>query len=419
MSKSIEDMSDEEIMSMANAPAASDIVPVPEEQPVVEEPVVLEEPVTEVTDPEDEGTGTTEEDENADPDANADGTTDVPEDDVSGTTNPLDESDDDFVKPKPAEKPKAPEAKAEDDKAKPAKPDDKPKPDAEAVAPVDYKAGYELIMAPFRANGKDVQVQSPQEAIQLMQLGANYTKKLQSLQPTLKMVKSLENNGLLNSEKINYLIDLSKKDPEAIKKLIADSGIDPMDIDTSEKSTYQPKNHAVSDKQMHFDNALTEASSDPKGQELLVHINKEWDKESKKVIFDDPTILEVLTKHKQAGFYDQIMSEVERQETLGNLKGKRRIDAYYEVGGIMNKNGLLKPPAAAPQAQPTTEEPAPAKRVVATRPAPQKAVSGNGDKAKAALPTRNAPAPAPKRDYNPLSMSDEDFEKTANLAQRL
>lgn len=45
---------------------------------------------------------------------------------------------------------------------------------------VDYKAGYEQIMALTKANGKTMQVKSVEEAIQLMQMGANYTRKMQN-----------------------------------------------------------------------------------------------------------------------------------------------------------------------------------------------------------------------------------------------
>ena len=51
---------------------------------------------------------------------------------------------------------------------------------------------YKRILQPFKANGTEVQVRSVDEAIQLMQMGANYTKKMQALQPNLKVLKTLE-----------------------------------------------------------------------------------------------------------------------------------------------------------------------------------------------------------------------------------
>lgn len=52
-----------------------------------------------------------------------------------------------------------------------------------------------------------MQVNSVDEAIQLMQMGANYTRKMQELQPHRKTLLMLENNGLLDEGKLSFLID--------------------------------------------------------------------------------------------------------------------------------------------------------------------------------------------------------------------
>lgn len=106
----------------------------------------------------------------------------------------------------------------------------------EATSDIDYEAAYKQLTATFRANGKDIQVNSVEDAITLMKMGANYNKKMAGLKPNLRLMKMLENNNLLDESKLTYLIDLDKKDPEAIKKFIKDSGVDPLDIDT-EKDT--------------------------------------------------------------------------------------------------------------------------------------------------------------------------------------
>ena len=89
---------------------------------------------------------------------------------------------------------------------------------------VDYKAEYDRLVAPFKANGREITVKSVDDAIALMQMGANYNKKMSALKPNLKLMKLLENNGLLDETKIGFLIDLEKKNPDAINKLIKDSG---------------------------------------------------------------------------------------------------------------------------------------------------------------------------------------------------
>jgi hypothetical protein len=278
----------------------------------------------------------------------------------------------------------------------------------------DYKALYEKIMGPFKANGKEIKLQTPEEAVQLMQMGANYTKKLQALQPNLKLLKMLENHNLLDEGKLSFLIDLDRKNPEAVKKLLKESGLDPLDIDTSTETNYKPGNYRVSDEEMHFKSTLEEVASIPAGKEIIHVINKNWDAKSKEVLWSDPEILRVLTEQKEQGIYDRITGEVERLRMLGTISPNTPfIEAYHAVGNVMGQRGEFG------TAQPATppQQPSQPSRVVDTRPAPRKTVANN-DRAKAASPTRSTP-PKAATDFNPLAMSDEEFERNAELARRL
>lgn len=291
---------------------------------------------------------------------------------------------------------------------------------------VNYEALYKEVMKPFKANGKEISLHNPAEAIQLMQMGANYTKKLQQLQPSLKIVRMLENQGLLDENKLAFLIDLNKKNPEAIKKLVKDSGIDPMDMDTSVEPAYQAGDYKVSDQQMMFDNVLQDVGMSEVGQKTVVMINKEWDKASKEAIWKDPEILRVITSQREEGLYDQISDEVNRQRTMGYLTNVSFISAYQQVGQIMHKNGFLKSKnevttAPVQQQAPVAnvQQQQPVRQVLDTKTASQKTTPNNGDRARAAAPVRTAAKATAAQDYNPLSMSDEEFEKTATLAKRV
>jgi hypothetical protein len=295
-------------------------------------------------------------------------------------------------------------------------------PATESVSPgQDYKALYEKIMGPFKANGKEIKLQSPEEAIQLMQMGANYTKKLQALQPNLRLLKMLENNNLLDEGKLSFLIDLDRRNPEAVQKLIKDSGIDPLDIDTTAEPNYKPGNYRVSDEDMRFTSTLEEVSSNPAGKEVILTINKTWDNKSKEVLWSDPEILRVLTEQKEQGIYDRVAAEVERLRMLGTISSTTPfIEAYHAVGNVMGQRGEFAPKVTPNQgtAQPAaTQQTAQPSRVVDTRAAPRRTVTNN-DRAKAASPTRSTPVKA-VQDFNPLAMSDEDFEKNTELAKRL
>lgn len=285
----------------------------------------------------------------------------------------------------------------------------------------DYKSLYEKLMAPFKANGKEIRVDNPEELIQLAQMGANYTKKMQALQPHLKVVRMLENHGILDEAKLSYLIDLDKRDPAAIQKLVKDAGIDPMDIDTDAEPSYKPTNRGVSDEEWRFTSTLDEVVSTPAGKEIIQTIQGTWDKSSKDALWNDPNIMRVMQQHKEAGWYDQIAGEVERRQTLGHMQGVPFITAYNQIGHELTQAGKLN------QAQATTENHGSSSsqkvtpRVESRRiVSPKRKTVVSNDKVKAATPPKSKPVrKSTPADFNPLNLSDEEFEKQLALGAKL
>lgn len=283
----------------------------------------------------------------------------------------------------------------------------------EEPKPVDHKAFYEQIMTPFKANGKTIELKSPEEAIQLMQMGANYTRKMQSIQPHRKVLTMLENNGLLDENRLSYLIDLDKKNPEAIQKLIKEAGIDPLQIDTEAEPTYLEGSHKVSDAEVNFRSNLDELSSTPTGKETLHIINSTWDETSKEVLWGEPSLMTIIHAQRDTGVYDRITTEVDRQKMLGKIAPDTPfLKAYKDVGDALAAVGgfddLLKPKQTAEEAPASTPAGQPEPEPVATRAAKPKPSVENGDKASAASPTRSTPKPT-KPFINPLGMSDDQF----------
>ena len=281
-------------------------------------------------------------------------------------------------------------------------------PAAEAAS-VDYKAFHDQVMAPFQANGKTIQLRSVDEAIQLMQQGANYTRKMQAIAPHRKVLMMLENNGLLDESKLSRLIDLEKKNPDAIRALVKEAGIDPLDIDVQGESTYTPGNHAVPDEAVAFQTILDEVSSTPDGQETVRQITASWDPESKAELWKDPSILGTIHQQRISGVYDRVVTEIERQRTIGAIPANVSIlNAYRVIGERMTQAGAFQDLVAAQQAthQPAVQHPV-ATRVAST----VKPAVANSGKVNAAAPTRTAAPRRAEAFINPLAMSDDEFMK--------
>jgi len=256
------------------------------------------------------------------------------------------------------------------------------------TADFDYKIAYEKVMATFKANGTDLTPKSPEDAQRLMQMGANYHKKMTGMKPHLKLLKTLENNGLLDASKLDYLIDLQNKNPAAIAKLLKDSNIDPMDVSVSEDNSYQPTPNYVSDSSIELDEVLEELQALPHYSETLNIVSKVWDETSRKAVAQEPGIMRIINKHFTAGVYDKVMSAVNYERSLGKLQGVSDLDAYKAMGNSMEKQGAFN----------TVTDPAKELQ----RKAQKKSVGST------VVKTGKA---ANKTNFDPLSMSDEDFDK--------
>lgn len=265
----------------------------------------------------------------------------------------------------------------------------------------DYKKEYNRVMAPFKANGKELTIDSADEAIQLMQMGANYGQKMTALKPNLKLLKMLENNSLLTEAKLSYLIDLDKKDPDAIKQLIQDSGIDPLDVDTSDNTDYRPNTYTVHDKEIELDAVLEEIQDTSTYSKTIDLVSNKWDEASRKIVVDNPQIIKLINEHVSNGMYAQIDSTITKERMLGRLNGLSDIEAYRQIGDQINASGGFANDAQKPTPQPRST-PKPKKQ-----PDPKMA-----SRKKAAAPTKSAPTKSTlPADFNPLNLSDEDFEK--------
>ena len=278
-----------------------------------------------------------------------------------------------------------------------------------ATEVVDYKAAYEKLTAPFTANGREMSVKSVDDAIALMQMGANYNKKMAALKPNLKLMKMLESNGLMSEEKINFLIDLEKKNPDAINKLIKDSGLDPLELDTEKADGYKPTQRTVTDSELELDSVLDEIQGTPSYKRTIEVVANEWDAKSKQIVGANPQLLKVINSHVQSGIYDLITAEVESERVFGRLSGLSDIEAYRQVGdAIQARGGFDHLSAQGQQTKPAATG--------VLKPAPKKVDEQKlNEKRRAASAAKPAAAPAaPAKDFNPLALSDDEFSKLGN-----
>lgn len=256
---------------------------------------------------------------------------------------------------------------------------------------IDYKAAYEAIFKPFKANGKEITPRNIDDVINLMQMGANYTKKMQVIAPMKKVIESL-NKAEIDEKNLNFLIDVYKGDKEAIKKLLKKHSVDPIELDLDE-TNYVPKNNMVSDEDVEFSNVIDDIrDSLPKIQDI---INSKWDKNSKDKLLSDPKLLRALHEEIQYGRFDKIQAQVEMEKMFGRYRGISDLDAYIDIvtKEVQKESQQHQPePKVETKSEPKVTHKIPDK----TKAAPTKTKSTT----KSSLTAKDI-----------LSMSEEDFNK--------
>ncbi len=274
------------------------------------------------------------------------------------------------------------------------------KEDTPETTELDYKSAFKKVTSPFKANGVDMQVTDPNDIVRLMQMGANYQKKMSQLKPNLKLIKMLENNDLLNEARLNNLIDLSKKDPKAITKLIKESSIDPLEIDKDAPVDYQPTNYSVTDKEYELDRILDDIKHTKTFDKTIDTLTKDWDASSKELVSDNPEIIGVINTHMGNGVFDKVNSIMQQERTLGKLDGIPDVEAYRMIVEHMHKSGAL-----IDKTKPSTT----ASKVSSD--SGQEADADRNKKRKAVAPVKQTATKTPKKEEDFLGLSDEEFMK--------
>ena len=265
----------------------------------------------------------------------------------------------------------------------------------------DYESAFKKVTAPFKANGVDMQVKDPDDVVRLMQMGANYQKKMSQLKPNLKLIKMLENNELLDEAKLNNLIDLSKKDPQAITKLIKESTVDPLEIDKEAPVDYQPNNYSISDKEYNLDKVLDDIKGSETFDKTINVLTKEWDMESRSTISDYPEIIAVINDHMANGVFDQVNARLQQEKTLGKLAGTPDVEAYRIIAEDMHKNGSFNHSQS--QSTETSK--------VSSKSETNQADVDRDKKRKAAAPVKQVTSKKAPPENEFLGLSDDEFMK--------
>ena len=95
---------------------------------------------------------------------------------------------------------------------------------------VDYKTFYETLTKPIKAAGREITIKNPEDIIRMVQMGADYTRKMQDLKPDRATIRMLKENGI-SKEDLEQLIDIKKGNKVALAKWLKEYDVDTYSVE--------------------------------------------------------------------------------------------------------------------------------------------------------------------------------------------
>ena len=266
---------------------------------------------------------------------------------------------------------------------------------------------FKIITSPIKANGKEIKIDTPEEAVKLIQMGANYNAVMTQLKPARQIIKTLEQHKMLDKDSIALAVDVLSGNKDALVRLMKDKGINPLELDTDEESSYKTTTRIASEQSVEFDDVIESIKHSTYYNDTVQTVQG-WDERSQTSVAEDPRLISQLNTQMENGIYKQINTELTKRRAIGdaNLSGLSDLEAYVAVGRLLTQNGTLVAPNA--QGQQSTRQ---VGRKIQPKQSNHANPKTNSQKKAAGVPRNKQPAKPSDKEINALAMSDDDFDK--------
>lgn len=353
--KNYEDMSDEEFMNVLD-----NLDDIDDENDTEDTDQHTDDGATETDDAEtnEENDGFFDDTEDEDEDDQADDEGENSQDDVEEDDSDDDEDEDDADEDEDADDETADdsddesdtesedESDADEGKTEQDKEIDYQKAYEEAMAETEqYKKFYSDVTSEFVANGKVMKgFNDPKKIIQAQQMAAGFSDKMKAFKQYRPFINPLKEKGIIdNPDKFNLLLSAMDGDKEAIKKMISDAEIDPVELDM-DNIDYQAKNAVSTDIELAYDDVVETAKQYGVQDRVQEVISKDWDDGSVVELLEDPQSSADLVNHLSNGIYDLVqtrISEKKMTDPYGAFGKKRAIEQYREAAGELESEYMM------------------------------------------------------------------------------
>ena len=264
----------------------------------------------------------------------------------------------------------------------------------------------------FKARGKERTVKTKEEVESLLAAGYDYQHKTKQLAEHRRTISVLQRHGITEAD-LNKLVAIHKKDPAAIKALVAEADIDPYEFDKEEDAKHTPENVLPSDADLDFQDAVDAIKDSPHFRETADLVAEDFDVESKQFVLANPNILGMLHDLvSQPEYYEAVKNEVATLERNALIK-QPKLQSYFDaIAKLNSENFFGKDLRQQPTAQATAPVQAPN-----IKPVQEVAQSTKHRRQRATSATAVHPSMSKASQKDPMkligTMSSEDFNKNS------
>jgi hypothetical protein len=271
-------------------------------------------------------------------------------------------------------------------------------------------------------------------------MAAGFSEKMKAFKKYRPFLNPLKEKGIIdNPDKFNLMLSALDGDKEAIKTLIKEHNIDPMELDV-DNVNYKPQNHVASELELALDDILDNAKQfgiDDKVQKVIAN---EWDDKSVVELLQDPQSQADLIEHMSSGIYDIVQERIMQKriaDPYGTFSSLPAIDQYRAAANELEAEYLqwvqqqqaqqqaqVQPMPSAPQQPQVQGQNQQQVEQYAQAQAQNQQQKRNEEerrkvdeeRKRAASVSRKKPRSRPKQkqEFDPMALSDDEFEDLLN-----
>jgi len=206
----------------------------------------------------------------------------------------------------------------------------------EAIAEkAQYEDFYNQATGEFVANGRVMQApKDPKKIIQALQKAAGFDDKMKAFKKYRPFITPLQEKGILDDpDKFNLMMSAMDGDTEAIKKVISNAELDPIELDM-ENIDYKSANLVSSNIELAYEDVMESAEQNGVREQVQKVVGGDWDDKSIVELLEDPENSADLVQHLSTGIYDLVQERIAQKKMTdpNDIYGnKSSIEQYREA----------------------------------------------------------------------------------------